>query len=163
MFLSLSKTNETRSGPEHCLEQISLNDIMQRALQRLLQENKKQDIIVRCQSLPHIEADRKDIERVFNDMVRMIIHHPPMGTRLFLHINCEEERSEAGGAEWAKNTRRYRISFHTNICTDEAWKTANEKTIDGCSALLARYGAGITVNEITSTGCLFSISLLGKM
>lgn len=163
MSLSVSKTTNILPEPGNYSEQISLNNVTQLALQRLQLEYGKPDIIVRCQALPQIEADKHNIEKAFDDMIRMIIRHPPMGTRLYLYINCEEEHKEEGGAALIKMNKRYRISFHTNVCTDEAWKAANEKTIEGCRELLAQYGAGFTVNEIKSTGCLFSISLLGKM
>jgi hypothetical protein len=135
---------------------------MQQALQRL-QRDKNSDIIIRCETLPVIEGDKKNIVRVFEDIVQMIISHSPTGARLFLYVNCEEENKEAINPELVKTNKRYKVNFHTNISTDEVWKTAHEKTIAGCKALLAQYGAGFTVNEVKLTGCLFSISLLGKM
>ena len=161
MSSSVSKTNIV-SDPESYSEPINLNGVVREVLQRL-QQGMGLDIIVRCEVLPVIEGDRKNIVRVFDNIAHMIISHLPTGTRLFLFVDCEEEMKEVSGPELVKTNRRYKLNFHTNISTNEAWKTAHEKTIDGCRTLLAQYGASFTVNEIRSTGCLFSISLLGKM
>jgi hypothetical protein len=162
MSSSISKTSRI-SEPESYSEPIHLNGIMQQALQRLQHVNKGLDLIVRSEVLPVIEGDKKTIVRVFDDIVHMIVSPPPTGTRLFLYVDCEEEPKEASGAELVKIYKRYTLNFHTNINTNEAWKTAHEKTIARCRTLLAQYGASFTVKEVKSTGCLFSISLLGKM
>ena len=163
MSSNISKTNAVVSVPESCSEQIHLNDILRQALQQRLQyEKKNSDIIIRCDVLPVVETDKK-IAGVFDHIVQMIVSHPPNGTRLFLYVNCEEESTGMSGFDLAKRSKRYKVNFHTNISTDEAWKKAHKKTIAGCKAVLAQYGAGFTVNDIKSTGCLFSISLLGKM
>jgi hypothetical protein len=163
MSSNLSKINRVVSEPESYSEQIQLNEIMQYSLQRLQQQKKNLDIIVRCQSLPTIEADKKNIVKVFDHLVQMIVSYPPTGTRLFLYVDCEEENKETAASELVKKNKRYRVNIHTNINTDDVWKTAHQKTIAECKAILAQYGAGFTVNEIRSAGCLFSISLLGKM
>ncbi|HYK57423.1 MAG TPA: hypothetical protein VEV15_13230 [Flavisolibacter sp.] len=164
MSLNISKTNPVVSVPESYSEQINLNDTLRQALQQRLQyEKKNSDIIIRCDNLPVVETDRKKIVGVFDDIVQMIVSHPPNGTRLFLYVNCAEENTGMTGFDLVKRNKRYKVNFHTNISTDEAWKKAHEKTIAGCKAVLAQYGAGFTVKDIKSTGCLFSISLLGKM
>jgi signal transduction histidine kinase len=161
---NISKTNPVISVPESYSEQINLNDVLRQALQQRLQyEKKNSDIIIRCDVLPVVETDRKKIIGVFDHIVQMIISHPPNGARLFLYVNCEEEHTAMTGADVVKRNKRYKVNFHTNISTDEAWKKAHEKTIAGCKAVVAQYGASFTVNDIKSTGCLFSISLLGKM
>ena len=160
---NILKANPVVSVPESCSEQINLNDILRQALQQRLQyEKKNSDIIIRCDALPAVETDEK-IAGVFDHIVQMIVSHPPNGARLFLYVNCEEEHTGTAGFDLVKRNKRYKVNFHTNISTDEAWKKAHEKAIAGCKAILAQYGAGFTVNDIKSTGCLFSISLLGKM
>lgn len=163
MSPNLSEINRVVSEPENYSEQIQLNEIMQQVLQRLQQEKKNLDVIVRCQNLPAIEADKKNIAIVFDHLVQMIVSDPPTGTRLFLHIDCKEENKETATAELVKTNKRYRVNIHTNINSDDVWKRTHQKTIAECKALLAQYGAALTVNEAKSTGCLFSISLLGKM
>lgn len=164
MSSNISKTNLVEPVPQNYSEQVNLNDILRQALQQRLQyEKKNSNIIIRCDSLPVVETDKKTIVEVFGHIVQMIVSHPPNGTRLFLYVNCEEENKGMSGPDLVKRYKRYKVSFHTNISTDEAWKKAHEKTIAGCKAVLAQYGAGFTVNDIKSTGCLFSISLLGKM
>ena len=148
--------------PDSYSKQIDLNRVLQQALQRLLHDNKKADVIVRCENLPFTEADKKSIVRVFDGVVQMMAGPSPKGAKLFLYVACEEEDGEKDNFG-PMQYKRYKISFHVNIATDGEWKELHQKTIADCKAILARYGAGFTVNEIQSTGCLVSISLLGKM
>lgn len=148
--------------PHSYSEQINLNKVMQQALQQLPHGSKKADVVVRCENLPQTEADKKGIVRVFDGVMQMMAGPSSKGTKLFLYVACEEEDGEKDNFE-PMQYKRYKINFHVNIATDEEWKKLHQKTIADCKAILAPYGAGFTVNEIQSTGCLVSISLLGKM
>ncbi|MGN6163776.1 MAG: hypothetical protein ACTHOF_04475 [Flavisolibacter sp.] len=140
-------------------EKVSLNEVMQQSLQRF-QLGRSSDVIIRCENLPDVEIDKDDIAKVFNDILNMIINFPPTGSKLFLHVDCEEERVENNDPALAKKV--FNLYFHTNCRADEKWKLDHRETIEKCAALLAHYNAGFTVNEIKAAGCLFSISLLGK-
>lgn len=141
-------------------EKVSLNEVMQQSLQRF-QLGRNSDVIIRCENLPDIEIDRNEIGEIFNDILNMIINFPPAGNKLFLHVDCEEERIESDDPALAKKV--FNIHFHTNCRADDKWKLDHRQTIEKCATLLAQYHAGFTVNEIKAAGCLFSISLPGKM
>lgn len=140
-------------------EKTSLNEVMQQSLRRF-QPGKNQDVIIRCENLPDTEIEKGDITKIFNGILDMIIHFPPTGSKLFLHVDCEEERIESDNPALVKKV--YNIHFHTNCRADEPWRLYHRQSIEKCAALLTQYGAVFTVNEIKAAGCLFSISLLGK-
>jgi len=140
-------------------EKVSLNEVMQQSLRRF-QLGRKPDVIIRCENLPDAEIDKDCITKIFNDILDMIINFPPTGNKLFLHVDCEEERIESDNPALAKKV--FNIHFHTNCRADEEWKLNHRQSVEKCAALLAQYDAGFTVNEIKAAGCLFSISLLGK-
>jgi hypothetical protein len=139
-----------------------LNDVMQQSLHRFQSGIRNQNVIVRYESLPVIEADKTAMIKVFGSLVQMIINHPPEGSKLYLYVDCEEESREQD-SETHYVSKRYFIRFHTNITTNEEWKAEYQRVLEECTAMLKQFGAGFTVNEIKNTGCLFSISLSGKL
>ena len=140
----------------------NLNEVMQQSLQRFQSGIRNLNLIVRCEDLPVIEADRKAMAKVFSSLVQMIIQHPPHGSKLYLYVDCEEESREQD-PETHYISKRYFIRFHTNITTSEEWKAEYRRVLEECASVLKQFGAGLTVNEIKNTGCLFSISLSGKL
>jgi hypothetical protein len=141
-------------------ETINLNEMMQQCLQRF-QTGRNLNMIVRCEHLPEVEADRSTFTEVFDKIMYMIGSHSPLANKLFLYIDCKEAKQETG-SQYLPGYKRYAIDFHTNTNADDKWKLVHQQTIKECLSLLAQYGAGLVVNEIKSAGCLFTISLLSK-
>ncbi len=160
MFTDLSQINNFISGPDHYLEQVNLTEVLQQAFQQL-RRREGFDMIARFEKLPAIQADKEAMVAVFSDLMQTIMSHPPSGSRLFLYVAGEDKGLLQ--EEEPHKAKAYKINFYTNIFTDDAWKTTCHDTLAECRAVLARYNAGFVVNEIKSTGCLFSISLFGKM
>jgi len=144
------------------VESVNLNEAMQQVLHQF-QNQKNAKLIVRSENLPAIEANKTNVVKVLDNVLNMIATHPPAGSPLFLYIDCEEENKGKTDPVLTKGYKRYNIRFHTNVHTNNVWKINHQRTIDECTAILKQYGASFTVNEIKSTGCLFRISLLGKM
>jgi light-regulated signal transduction histidine kinase (bacteriophytochrome) len=162
-FLKSDLISGIPKSPNHLdVKSTNLNEVMQQSLHRFQTGIRNQNVIVRYESLPIIEADKKAMIRVFDNLVQMIINHPPEGSKLFLYVDCEEESREQD-SETLYVSKRYSIRFHTNITTSEEWKAEYQRVLEECSELLNQFGAGFTVNEIKNTGCLFSISLSGKL
>jgi hypothetical protein len=164
MSLNISNVNHITSGPQPFIlnERIDLGEIVQQSLQKFTLE-KKSNIITRCETLPLVETNRGLITGAIESIIHMISSHSPEGSRLFLYIDCDEENSGKVDPELLNGFKRFRIRFHTNIDTTGSWRILHQKTIEDCKVALAQCNAGFAVNEIKSTGCLFSISLLGKM
>jgi hypothetical protein len=141
-------------------ERINLNEIMQQCLLKF-QNNTNLNMIVRCEPLPFVEADRSAMTKVFDKIVNMIGRYPPQGSKLFLYVDCIEAKGGTG-SQYLTGNKKYSIDFHTNTNADDKWKLEHQQTIKECASILAPYSAGIIVNEIRSAGCLFTISLLSK-
>lgn len=137
---------------------INLNEMIRQALNPFMVAGRNKDVIVRCTDMPQIQGDPVLLKEVCNDLVRMIMLYPGTSKR-FLHIKCEEKfllpNSNPG--------REFLIEFHTNLTTDHNWKQLNQETIIACQEKLLKFQAFLTVHEISTTGCLFSISLQGKI
>jgi hypothetical protein len=141
---------------------LSLNEILQESLKKAQAQVDKAQLIVRCESLPMIKADHADIVKLFDDLISMILNQPPNTTRLFLYVDCEEDRSDIIDMTLGESTKRYVIKFHTNITTHEHWKLVNRQALVNCRQTLSRHNGNLVVNDVSSTGCLFSVSLPGK-
>ena len=163
--MSTSKELLKVSVEESCVKQeeiqafINLNEIIRQALRPFLAAGRNKDIIVRCSDMPHILGDPELIREVCNNLVRMIMQFPG-GSQRFLHIKCEEQLP-VSRQRLAVST--FRVEFHTNLSTDTNWKQFNHETILACQEKLLACNAILNVHEILTAGCLFSISLQGKI
>ena len=162
--MSTSKELLKVSAEESCTREeeiqdfINLNEILRQSLRPYLAEGRNKDIIVRCSDMPYIMGDPELIREVCNDLVRMIMQFPG-GSQRFLHIKCEEQLPVS---RQLPPVSTFRVEFHTNLSTDNNWKQYNKETLQACQEKLLTCKAILNVHEISSAGCLFSISLQGK-
>jgi hypothetical protein len=138
---------------------VNLNELIRLSIRPFLLKGRNNNIVVRCANLPTISGNRENLQQVFDNLVRMIMLCPGNNKR-FLHIQCEEQKLKYAGPTTSPNTY---ITFHTNLATDQNWKQLNQETLAECQAKLLASNALLSVHEISTTGCLFSISLQGKI
>jgi hypothetical protein len=143
-------------------ERLNLNELMQQALHAFQTGGKHLNLIIRCESLPHIEGNKAQVSKLFANLLQTIVPFPPRGNKLFLYIDCEEQNKDID-AVLTNGHKRFLIQFYTNIITNESWKRINKPVLVSCEQIVAQLNASLTVNDIKNTGCLFSISLLGKL
>jgi hypothetical protein len=142
---------------------LSLNGILQESLKKAQAQVDKAQLIVRCESLPTVQADHSEMVKLFDDLIAMILNQPPNTTRLFLYIDCEQDNSDIIDMTLQPGFKKHLIKFHTNITTHEHWKIQNNDTLINCKQILSRHNGNLVVNDVSSTGCLFSVSLPGKI
>ncbi len=142
---------------------LDLNIVLKESLKKVQSEVHKLQLIVRCESLPKIKADREEATKLFDDLLRMILNHPPQTSRLFLYVDCEEDSGDVMDMTLEEGFKRYIIKFHTNVTTHGNWKLINSQSLMNCRQILSGYNGNLAVNEISKTGCLFSLSLQGKI
>ena len=157
------ETNYNTLEKKHLPGLLSLNDLLQESLKKAQAQVDKVKLIVRCESLPHIKADYEEMIKLFDDLLGMILNHPPNTSHLFLYIDCEEDTSDLIDMTLEKDLKRYFIKFHTNIITHDNWKLVNSQALINCRQILSRHNGNLAVNDISSTGCLFSVLLPGKI
>jgi hypothetical protein len=154
-----SLINLTEQNPHK--EVISLNDVVRQVLKQQVEVRSTQ-LVMRCQSLPVVEAYPQQLSEAFQLLLYTILPQKWREGKLFLHIDCEEVNKDVD-AVLTQGYKRYLVHIHTNITTSPEWITANKASMEKCSDLLENMDASFTLNEVLNTGCLFSISLLGKL
>lgn len=142
---------------------LDLNTVLQESLKKAQVRVDHLQLVVRCESLPQIKADHDEMVKLFDDLLGMILNHPPQASRLFLYVDCEENSNDVIDMNVEKGFEPYIIKFHTNVTTHDNWKLVNGQTLVKCRQILSKYNATLAVNEISKTGCLFSLSLQGKI
>lgn len=142
---------------------LSLSDVLQESLKKAQNQVDKSQLIIRCETLPKIKADHKEMVGLFDKLLGMILGYPPNTSRLFLYIDCEEDTNDVIDISLEDGLKRYMIRFHTNITTHNNWKLINSQALIDCRQILSRHNGNLAVNDISSTGCLFSVSLPGKI
>jgi hypothetical protein len=101
--------------------------------------------------------------KVFDDLLNMILNQSLPPSKQFLYVDCEEEVTDVIDMSLSEGMKRHIIKFHTNITTHDNWKLLNSKVLMNCKQILSRHSGNLVVNDISSTGCLFSVSLPGKI
>jgi signal transduction histidine kinase len=142
---------------------ISLNDLIKETLRRAQSEVDSVQLIVRCETLPQVKADRDGMLKLFDELLGMILKYPPKSSRLFLYVDCEEDASDLIDMNLEEGFKRYSIKFFTNIITHDTWKLVNSQALIHCRQILSNHNGNLVVNDISSTGCLFSVQLPGKI
>jgi len=141
---------------------LPLNEVLNESLKKAQAEVDNLQLIIRCESLPQIKADRDEMVKLFDHLLNMILNHPPQTSRLFLYVDCEEEANDIIDMTVEEGYKRYAIKFHANVTTHDNWKLVNSQALINCRQILSNHNGTLAVNEISSTGCLFSVSLPGK-
>lgn len=160
---TVPNTNPDTREKKQVPELLSLNDIIQESLRKAQPQVAHVKLIVRCENLPQIKAVRDEMVKLFGDLLGMILNHPPDTTRLFLYIDSEEDKSDVIDMTMEEGFKRYFIKFNTNITTHDNWKLVNSQTLIHCRQILLRHNCSLVVNDLSSTGCLFSVFLPGKI
>ena len=142
---------------------LALNDILKQSLKKAQAQVDRVQLIVRCEILPLVKAGHEELSKLFDDLLGTILNHPPNGSRLFLYIDCEEDNTDTIDMTLKEEFKRYSIKFHTNITTHDNWKLINSQALINCRHTLSRHNGSLLVNDSSSTGCLFSVSLPGKL
>jgi hypothetical protein len=140
---------------------VLLNEVLQQSLLKCDAANPKLNAIVRCESLPQIPGSPAPWAALFDFLLATITDGDPIGSRLFLYIDCKEGVTESGNA--AEGIRWYQVSFHTNITADEAWCLRNKEKIEQSHLRAATCGGSLSVQNLAQTGCLYLITISGKI
>lgn len=163
IFDSSSNKNDNTLEKKHLPCLLSLNDVLQESLKKAQFQVDKAQLIVRCESLPQVKTDHDEMVKLFDGLLGMILNQPPNTSRLFLYVDCEEDTGDVIDRTVKEEFKKYIIKFHTNITTHEHWKLVNSQTVTNCRQILSRHNGNLAVNDISNTGCLFSVSLPGKI
>jgi len=142
---------------------LDLNSVLNESLKKAQSQVDHLQLIVRCETLPQIKADHDEMVKLFDGLLGMILNHPPQTSRLFLYVDCEENVTDVIDMTLEKGFRQYIIKFHTNVTTHDNWKLVNSQALINCRQILSKHNATLAVNEISKTGCLFSVLLQGKI
>ena len=142
---------------------LSLNEVLQISLKKAQAQVDKARLIVRCETLPRIKADQDEMVKLFHELLGMILNSGQGNQRLFLYIDCEEDTSDVIDMNLEPGLKHYFIKFHTNIVAHDNWKLVNSQSLISCRQILSRHNGNLAVNDISSSGCLFSVWLPGKI
>ena len=138
--------------------QVSLNEVWRQSLKKNEALLRNTSVTVRCELLPRVDGDPRQFETLFDRLLSLILSNPPVGSRLFLYVDCHEEIVEKDGAELKKWTLR----FSTNIPANEEWRQVHQPILQECEQIVTRHNGEFTVNRIQNTGSLFVMNLYGK-
>ena len=140
---------------------LSLNQVFKESIKKAQAQADDLQMIVRCQNLPQIKGNYSEIVQLFDMLLAMILNNPPQHSKLYLYVDCEEDNVDMIDSHF-EGAKQYLVKFYTNITTHDHWKVLNSQSLINCKQILSNHHGNLVVNNISSTGCLFTISLRGK-
>jgi hypothetical protein len=140
---------------------ISLNEIFKESLTKAQTAANHLQITLRCETLPHVAGNQAELAKLFDELLDIILKYPPSGSRLFLYLDCEEEKK--ADTLLQDTFRRFVLKFHTNAGVPDNWKVVNSQALVNCKQILSDHNGNLALGHSSRTGCLFSISLPGKI
>ena len=155
-----NKTKEYRSSSVYRPALlVDTNVLLQKVIQQL-PSSLRSEIVLRCDNLPAVQSSEESLEKVFTQLLQLIIAKKELASRLYLYITCSEDKAAAG--KRLTGLTSFRIQFHTNITPHAEWMQVEEQQINSIASLLLPFGGSFTVNQLKNSGSVFCISLPGK-
>lgn len=141
-----------------------LNDILQSVLDKYTVDQEK-GFIFRFDKLPFAFGSKEHYTCLFEALISMIISHPPFNSKLFLYVRCTEEKrdEEIMDLTLTGGSSLYKIDIYSNITTDKNWELGYQNKLAECALEATKNSGSFSFSPISNTGCLFSVTLPGKI
>lgn len=139
-----------------------LNEIFRNVLNQYILE---QGIIFRLDKLPMVNGNQEYVTCLFDALISMVVNHPPANSKLFLYVKCSREKVDNDIIDLSvtDGTSLFKIEVYSNITTDKNWETLYKDKLEDCSLQATKISGRFSFSPITNTGCLFSLTLPGKI
>jgi hypothetical protein len=141
---------------------VDLNKVVQEALTKAEGCLDKGKTIIRCDKLPHVVGEEKELGQFCNQLIDIILQHPPQNSKIFIYIKCIRAESKSMQLESITGLPMYEICFHTNSCNEPLWQVPNQEQLLQCAAVCKKYN-GSFVSALGTRDYLFKLTLPGKL
>jgi len=143
------------------VEVADLNYILKQALLKIKDVMEGHSIIMRCDQLPVIEGRQQDFLKLFQTIMQFVLSRPPVASKQFLYIKCEEEELAKEVMDLSGPAKTYIIQFYTNTSFDAYWQAGQQPLLAQCEQIANSYSGSFAYTQFNS-GCLFTLRLSGK-
>ncbi|MDQ6609630.1 MAG: hypothetical protein M3Y85_07400 [Bacteroidota bacterium] len=123
----------------------------------------KNSLFLRCDELPFVQCEEGIIKKTITQVLQLIADKKDGQTKLYLHVNAIAEPEEQSTNSKQKNLTRYKLRFHTNITLTKEWLKMAEQKLTNINALLLPYDGNLSVTQLKNSGCIFTMSVPGKL
>ncbi len=142
---------------------VQMNEVVQHHLLSRRPQIEAMQVIIRYDALPQVAGSRQDVAALLSHVFNSILDNPPAGTKLFIYIRCEIDKSEIMDLTLPDGFQQYQISVYTNIVADESWQLQQQPVLAEMKALAERLKGTFDHYSIVKTGCLYQLVLPGKI
>ncbi len=142
---------------------VDLNKLTQRIFELNKARLDKLQAIIRCDNLPSVEGDETHWFDLFQNLIVIIIEHPPQGSKLFIYIKCGKVKDDVTDLTVTNNVQRFEICFYTNNSDNEPDSETNIAQLKRCADICIENKSSLVYHELKNAGCLFTLNLWGKL
>ena len=117
--------------------------------------------MIRCETLPALPGKKEDVVKLLENLLEIVFHSVPNGSKLFLYIDCIEEKDKKQ-KNFVEGLKYFTIKIHSNIVADQEWFERHAVSIADCRQLLSAHDGELSIKTMDPAGCSISLSVPGK-
>lgn len=151
------------TGESSLLPLINLNQVFQTSLELYQETITKSSPIIRCDILPSVQGDSVQMQQLFNLVIKMILLNLPIVNNLFIYIKCDGAKDEVMDLSIPAGFNKYSINVFSNAIHILERADKFEQEISECKTICTKNNGHFEEHTSSDSGCLFTISLFGKM
>lgn len=144
-------------------ELVSLNLVLEHALQTYTDPLKNGRLVARCEPLPSVRGEVSGLKFLFEYILSLVLKQDEAKTPQYLYVDCSVETSDVLDLTLNKGFCYYYIQFKTNKKQSLQATAEVNALLETCNEILKASKGTLQIFCVEGEGCLFSILLQGKM
>jgi hypothetical protein len=142
---------------------VDLNEVVQDLMERMKHGPVQSRAIIRYETLPVVSGNPEKLSELFGILFHSIVMQGGIGTKPFIYIRCTLQQSEIMDLSVPANSGMYSLTVYTNIVANHVWLEQHRADIETMKSILKNLHGNLHCSTIENTGCLYLITLPGKL
>jgi len=143
---------------------VNLNEIVQDIIEKMKHGQVQSRAIIRYDDLPLVAGDAERLGELFGILFHSIVTHGSMGCKPFIYIKCSLlHNDEVMDLSIPASSGMFNLAVYTNIVANHIWLEQHQADIETMETILKSLHGNLHCSTIEKTGCLYLITLPGKL
>lgn len=141
---------------------VNLNEVVRDIIEKMKHGTVQSRAIIRYDELPVVTGSPEKLSELFGILFHSIIAQG-IATKPFIYIKCARQQDEVMDLSIPANSGMYSLAVYTNIVANHIWLEQHKADIEIMKEILKNQHGNLHCSTIESTGCLYLITLPGKL
>lgn len=142
---------------------VNLNEIVQDTIERMKHGPVQSRAIIRYDELPVVVGSPEKLNQLFGILFHSIVAQGAITTKPFVYIKCSRQQDDILDLSIPTNTGIFSLAVYSNIAANHIWLEQHKADIETMNVILKNLHGNLHYSTIENTGCLYLITLPGKL